>query len=108
MRLQQVQSPTQLADTLLSQLAQVLPVRQALCVLWNDSDSTLLAVSRYGGAGASIGSTKQRRLVYAARHYLARLPQCPPCRFDVVLVQGGGAAATLEWLPAAFDASGWD
>lgn len=62
-RLQQVQSPRQLADTLLSQLAQVLPVRQALCVLWNDSDSTLLAVSRYGGAGAD------------AQAVLARVPR---------------------------------
>lgn len=84
-------------------------------LIMRDADGTLVFVevrqrssARYGGAGASISGTKQRRLVYAARHYLARLPQCPPCRFDVVLVQGSGAAATLEWLPAAFDASGWD
>jgi putative endonuclease len=83
-------------------------------LIMRDADGTLVFVevrqrssARYGGAGASIGATKQRRLVYAARHYLARLPQCPPCRFDVVLVQGSGEAATLAWWPAAFDASGW-
>jgi putative endonuclease len=30
-----------------------------------------------------------------------RLPQQPPCRFDVVSVEGG----QVEWLQAAFDAS---
>ena len=63
--------------------------------------------ARFGGAAASIDAAKQQRIVLAARHYLARLPQCPPCRFDVVLVQGSGDAATLAWWPAAFDASGW-
>lgn len=63
----------------------------------------------HGGAGASIGVTKQRRIVFAARHYLARLRSVPPCRFDVVLVQGALDAdtATIEWLRGAFDASGW-
>jgi len=65
----------------------------------------------HGGAGASIGAAKQRRIVLAARHYLMRLASLPPCRFDVVLVQGaldargGAAGAAIEWLPAAFDAS---
>ena len=55
----------------------------------------------FGGAGASIGSTKQRRIVLAARHYLQRFGSAPPpCRFDAVLVDGSG----LEWLRAAFDA----
>jgi len=31
-----------------------------------------------------------------------RLPQCPPCRFDVVAIEG----ERLEWLRAAFDAGG--
>lgn len=59
----------------------------------------------HGGAAASIGAVKQQRIIGAARHYLTRLAYVPPCRFDVVLVQGHGAAATLEWLVAAFDAS---
>ena len=62
----------------------------------------------HGGAAASIGSVKQRRIIFAARHYLKRFGSPPPCRFDVVLVQGAGdpeQAAQLEWLRAAFDAA---
>jgi len=53
-----------------------------------------------GGAAASIGSAKRRRLVYAAQHFLLALPTPPPCRFDVVAIDDGH----IEWLPAAFDA----
>ena len=62
----------------------------------------------HGGAGASISAVKQQRIIFAARHYLMRFASPPPCRFDVVLVQGGLAAdgdARIEWLQAAFDAS---
>ena len=55
----------------------------------------------FGGAAASVGAVKQRRIVLAARHFLLRLQQQPPCRFDVVTVQAG----QIEWLRAAFDAS---
>lgn len=54
----------------------------------------------HGGAAASIGALKQRRIVFAARHYLAQLPTWPPCRFDVITLDGG----RIEWLQAAFDA----
>ena len=54
----------------------------------------------HGGAGASVSALKQRRIVFAARHYLMRWPEPPPCRFDVVLLEQG----SIEWLPAAFDA----
>jgi putative endonuclease len=55
-----------------------------------------------GGAAASIGASKRRRIVYAAQHYLARWRgPLPPCRFDVVAIDGDA----LEWLPAAFDAA---
>lgn len=54
----------------------------------------------HGGAAASVGGAKQRRIVFAARHYLMRLALQPPCRFDVVSVEAG----TVQWLPAAFDA----
>ena len=59
----------------------------------------------FGGAAGSIGSTKQRRIVLAARYYLAQVAPMPPCRFDAVLVH-----EQLEWLKAAFDApadGGW-
>ncbi|MEO8120209.1 MAG: YraN family protein [Rhodoferax sp.] len=54
----------------------------------------------HGGAAASISRLKQRRIIFAARHYLMRLREPPPCRFDVVLLEQGG----IEWLQAAFDA----
>ncbi len=54
----------------------------------------------HGGAAASISPLKQRRIIFAARHYLMRLREPPPCRFDVVLLEQGG----IEWLQAAFDA----
>ncbi|NDD14805.1 MAG: YraN family protein, partial [Betaproteobacteria bacterium] len=37
----------------------------------------------HGGAAASITPTKIRRIIFAARHYLMRLPQTPHARaFD--------------------------
>ena len=54
----------------------------------------------FGGAAASVGGVKQRRIVFAARHFLMRLPSLPPCRFDVVAVDEG----RIEWIQAAFDA----
>ena len=55
---------------------------------------------RHGGAAASVGGTKQRRIIFAARHYLLRLREMPPCRFDVVVIEPNG----VQWLQAAFDA----
>ncbi|KAF1048906.1 YraN family protein [Xylophilus sp.] len=77
-------------------------------VLRDPRDGTLVFVevrarrSRgQGGAAASIGTAKQRRIVFAAQHYLLRLGGTPPpCRFDAVLVEGDA----IEWLRAAFDA----
>ena len=54
----------------------------------------------HGGAAASVGANKQRRIVLAARHYLLRHRQPPPCRFDVVAIDAG----QLRWVRAAFDA----
>ena len=55
----------------------------------------------HGGAAASVGVVKQRRIILAARHYLMHLSRLPPCRFDVVTVQAG----VVEWLQGAFDAA---
>ena len=57
------------------------------------------SATRHGGAAASVGATKQRSLVLAAQHYLRRFGSPPPCRFDVVAIDG----ARIEWLQAAFD-----
>ena len=57
--------------------------------------------ARHGGAAASVGHGKQRRIILAARHYLLRWGNPPPCRFDVVAIDG----QSLQWLQAAFDAA---
>lgn len=57
-------------------------------------------VGAFGGAAASVGRVKQRRIVYAAQHWLMRQATLPPCRFDVVALDGDH----LQWLKAAFDA----
>jgi putative endonuclease len=58
------------------------------------------ASTGFGGAAASVGAIKQRRIVFAAHHYLQCLRTPPPCRFDVVLVED-----QITWLQAAFDAA---
>jgi len=76
-------------------------------ICW-DRDGTLVFIevrqrsrSDHGGALASITATKRRRIVWAARHFLLRLGQEPPCRFDVVVLQSDQDPL---WLKAAFDA----
>lgn len=55
---------------------------------------------RHGGAAASVTASKQQRVVLAARHYLLRWASPPPCRFDVVAIDGDDIA----WLKGAFTA----
>ena len=84
-------------------------------LMMREPDGTLVFVEvrqrasqRQGGAGASITGVKQRRIVFAARHFLLRLGSEPPCRFDVVLIEGALDAApapAVQWLRAAFDAA---
>ena len=52
-----------------------------------------------GGALESITASKRSRIVAAANAYLAQLGSQPPCRFDVVLLEG----QSVDWIPAAFD-----
>ena len=90
-------------------------------LIMREHDGTLVFVEvrmrrsqRQGGAGASITATKQRRLVFAARHYLLRLAQLPPCRFDVILISPTlcdstgtrEGAVDIQWLRGAFTADG--
>lgn len=77
-------------------------------LILRDRDGTLVFVevrkrsrSDHGGAAASVGHVKQRRIIFAARHYLLTLRTMPPCRFDVVVIDSDA----VEWLRAAFDAS---
>lgn len=55
--------------------------------------------SDHGGAAASIGYAKQRRIIFAAQHYLMSWRRLPPMRFDVVTLEAVGP----QWLQAAFD-----
>ncbi|MGA0611346.1 YraN family protein [Caldimonas sp. KR1-144] len=78
-------------------------------LILRERDGTLVFVevrargsSRHGGAAASVTAVKRARIVFAARHYLAHLGAPPPCRFDVVAIDG----ERIEWLRAAFDADG--
>lgn len=77
-------------------------------LIMREADGTLVFIevrqrgsARHGGALASVTATKQRRLVFAARHYLLRWPELPPCRFDVVALDAGD----MNWLKGAFDAA---
>ena len=54
----------------------------------------------FGGAAASIDTHKQQRLILTAQHYLASLPNIPPCRFDALLLD---AADSIEWIKNAFE-----
>lgn len=56
--------------------------------------------SDYGGAAASVTPAKQKKLLAAARQYLATLKTLPPCRFDVVALTGD---APPDWIKNAFD-----
>ena len=64
----------------------------------------LRASAQFGGAAASITRAKQRRIVLATRHLLARYPslQRLPIRFDALLVPADDGV--IEWLRGAFDA----
>ena len=76
-------------------------------LILRERDGTLVFVevraradARHGGAAASVGVAKQRRIVFAAQHYLMRLGTPPPCRFDVLALDGD----EVQWIKAAFDA----
>lgn len=58
------------------------------------------APSGFGGAAASVGAAKQRRLRREAQRYLnARFgDRWPACRFDVCALDG----ARLDWIRGAF------
>ena len=77
-------------------------------LIMREPDGTLVFVevrrradASHGGAAASVGLVKQRRLILAARHYLLRLRVTPACRFDVVALDG----ADLRWIRGAFEAA---
>jgi putative endonuclease len=63
------------------------------------------ATSLFGGPEETIGFSKQKRVVHAARDFLARW-RGPPrgARFDVVAVVDCPGGPRLQHFPGAFDA----
>ena len=59
--LQRAQRPAELAQVLLSALAEHLKAYQSLCCLWDEKQSLLVAAARYGGDGASAEEVMTRR-----------------------------------------------
>jgi putative endonuclease len=57
----------------------------------------------FGRPAETVTHAKRRRLISAARHYLAtRVRGEPPCRFDVIELIGAGASVHIEHIPDAF------
>ena len=73
-----------------------------------DQDSLVFVEVRYrqyqswGGAAASVGRTKQRKLIKTGLAYLQRHDPEAICRFDVVAING---KQQIDWIKNAFDAS---
>jgi putative endonuclease len=85
-----------------------------LVMLDDDRDGTVVVFvevryrshAGYGGGAASVDGRKRRKLVHAARRFLAMHGSLrdAPCRFDVVEADGDPAAPRLHWLRDAFRA----
>ncbi|MHB1025651.1 MAG: YraN family protein [Desulfobacteria bacterium] len=62
----------------------------------------------FGTPEESVTPAKRRRIVAAARQYLTNVPPSSwrEARFDVIAIEGSGAASVLRHYPAAFDAKG--
>jgi len=63
---------------------------------------------RFGNGAATVTRTKRRRLIAAARHFLARFARqpLPTCRFDVVSVSRPHYRPDFEWIRDAFTEDG--
>ncbi len=77
-------------------------------LILREPDGTLVFVEvrsreddAHGGAAASVTRAKQRKVIFAAECFLRTQCVTPPCRFDVVAIDGD----RIEWLQGAFDAA---
>lgn len=62
--------------------------------------------NRFGGAESSITPTKQQRIILTANHFLQskKWQQIPPCRFDVLAIEGKDPQ-NIRWIKDAFQAT---
>ena len=63
-----------------------------------------------GDPTSAVDGKKQKKISKTADYYrmLHQIPMDVPCRFDVVTVTADANSAwQVDWLPAAFDASGY-
>lgn len=58
--------------------------------------------NRFGGAGASVDTRKQQKLLATAQSYLQQHKLDCPCRFDVLAIDGD--AQNIQWIKNAFEA----
>jgi putative endonuclease len=77
-------------------------------LILRERDGTLVFVevrrrkgAAFGGAAGSVSHAKRRSVILAAQHFLGAFASPPPCRLDVVAMEGD----RIEWLKAAFDAA---
>ncbi len=54
----------------------------------------------FGGAAQSVSHAKQSRLIKTAKHFLMKYRQVPPCRFDVIAIEGD----RCQWLKNVIEA----
>lgn len=60
----------------------------------------------YGGAAYTISKQKQQKIIKSALCYNASTSSKTPCRFDVLLLQGGpDQTDEINWIQSAFDAT---
>jgi len=66
------------------------------------------ADDRFGDGAATVTRRKQRRIILAARHFLAglRVSVLPPCRFDVVSISQRNYTTPIAWIRDAFNEDG--
>lgn len=81
-------------------------------VIAKDKDALIFAEVRYrknsayGGAAASVTTTKQRKIIRTAQFFLQSKTwaQQINCRFDVIAITQSTQSPTIEWIKDAFNA----
>jgi putative endonuclease len=75
-------------------------------LVMSDGRTTVFVEVRYrrnntfGGSVESVTTAKRKKLLLAARHYMAAKKEFPDCRFDAVLLTGD--THEIQWIENAF------